>query len=273
MCTATDFILCFRTVTRTNIPGNKELDGEAVLRIATSLCIMLINNDEDAVHQFLNTSPTSLFLNRLVDSKQLPYCVIPDEYDYDDDDRYYLSPLYITIKHGSFSLMTRMIEFGVSLQELSSYGENALHALCYSKVDSVAKYVYLIRRDRTLIASVDINGSGPIRNAAMAGQDIILTILPSMPTEVGGAGHSHHASLKWETVTGQGRTSHGLINNVDDVNSKDKDGYTHLMLSAKRGYAACVSLLLRRGADVCLTNGRYEDALKLARRNNKTGTS
>ena len=272
MCTETDFFLCFRTVSRTNIPGNKKLDGEAVLRIVTSLCIMLINNDEAAVHQILKTSPTSLFLNRLVDSKQIPYCTTPDEYD-GDDDRYYISPLYITIKHGSFMLMTRMIEFGASLQKLSNYDENALHALCYSKVDSVAKYVYLIRRDRTLIASVDKNGSGPIHKAAAAGQDIILKILLSIPTEVGGAGHSHHTSLKWKTMTGQGRTSHGLINNVDDVNSKDDNGNTPLMLSARRGYAACVSLLLRRGADVCITNLINGNALDLARRNNKTGTS
>ena len=122
----------------------------------------MINNDEAAVHHFLNINPTTLFLNRLVGSKKIPYCTNPDEYDDDDDDddddndddddddddddaaddddndRYYLSPLYITIKHGSFSLMTRMIELGASLQKLSNYDENALHAVCYSKVDSVA---------------------------------------------------------------------------------------------------------------------------------------
>ena len=120
---------------------------------------------------------------------------------------------------------------------------------------------------------MDIHGSLPVHTAAVTGQDIILKRLLSDQTEVGGAGHSHHTSLASETMTGQGRTLHSLINHVDYVNSMDKNGNTPFMLSAKRGHVACVYLPLRHGSNICLKNSRGRTALDFAQKYDKTGTS
>jgi RNA polymerase primary sigma factor len=51
----------------------------------------------------------------------------------------------------------------------------------------------------------------------------------------------------------------------DDVNARDSNGMTPLMLAASKNKAAICALLLSRGADLGLADSHGRDALALAR--------
>ena len=262
-------MLCFRSASYVSTTEQQELDEADRLRLSTSLCMALINNDEAAAHHLLSHSSAHVFINTRVERNLIPHYTISDKIV----TRNQLSPLFIAITNSSLTLMLRIIRLGASVRRLSNCDNNALHALCYSSVDIVAKCEYLVRLDETLISGVDKYENQPIHEAAWTGMDDVLTMLLTHGAELDARGDRHRTPLAWAAKRGHVQTLRTLIKRGADVSARDKDDDTPLILSALFGYPACVYLLLQHHADISVGGSNNETAFAWAKRKHHTGTT
>ncbi|GAB4354567.1 MAG: VIT domain-containing protein [Candidatus Abyssubacteria bacterium] len=77
-------------------------------------------------------------------------------------------------------------------------------------------------------------------------------------------------ALMLAALQGHTKIARALLDNGADVNAQDDEGYTALMHAAQAGHAAIVKMLLEKGADLNLKGKDGKTALVLALENGKT---
>lgn len=78
-------------------------------------------------------------------------------------------------------------------------------------------------------------------------------------------GLTQEAILRWAAENGHGEIVQALLQKGADVNAKDAQGRTALMLAVERGHAAAVQVLLEHGADVNLKDVQNQTAAMRAK--------
>ena len=76
---------------------------------------------------------------------------------------------------------------------------------------------------------------------------------------------TQEAILRWAAENGHGEIVQALLQKGADVNAKDAQGRTALMLAVERGHAAAVQVLLEHGADVNLKDAQNQTAVMRAK--------
>ena len=208
---------------------------DSARQLSALLCQALIDNDEDCALKLLEHPRISQFINIKTKRNELQNYTLPYERGHITE----LSPMFIAITVGSFSLLKGMIAQGASLQNLTYLNDNALHVVCHSKIHSEEKCEYLIRYKKTLIDRVDIHGNQPLHTAACIGNSDICDV---------------------------------LIKNRADVNAKGFQDKTPLEMATVSNQPHCVSLLLERGANI-LARAEFEIAFETANKKGFKGIS
>ena len=130
---------------------------------------------------------------------------------------------------------------------------------------------------RLLDAGTDVNAKllydefgnplnlSPVQFAAARGQtDVLKLLLEKGAQPVNPRGNVKGDILLTAAMNGRTETVRWILDQMADINGKDGNGCTALILGAYNGHPACVSLLLSRGADAGLTDNSGKNAYQYA---------
>lgn len=202
------------------------------------------------------------------------------------------TPLILAATYGHLDLVKLLVEEGAAVNATSEYGETALMTAIYSP--EIVKF--LIEKGADINAQ-DKNGITALMNAASYGKSDVVRILIDNCADVGLKGnggetaqllaelqnHNHIVTIikaakrkrvsqkeLWEAVkNGELSTvKKALKDECANVNQRNANDETMLMIAAQQGNGDIVSLLLKNGADTNLKNKEGLTALELAKQNN-----
>ncbi|XP_066457236.1 fibronectin type 3 and ankyrin repeat domains protein 1 [Eleutherodactylus coqui] len=188
-------------------------------------------NDEDAVLKILQSGHVK------VD--------IPDKLGF--------SPLMIAAQRGYFRIVQLLIDHGADMNKENGSGKNSLILACFAGHLDVVEY---LRQQGASWESRDKGGCTAMHSAVDGGNVKLIEWMISDGCEV----DSRDSGSKWtplmrvSAVTGNTHVARRLIAAGADVNVKDKDGKTPLMVAALNNHERLVRLLIEKGADCSITN-------------------
>ncbi|XP_067670096.1 putative ankyrin repeat protein RF_0381 [Haliotis asinina] len=161
---------------------------------------------------------------------------------------YGLTPVMCAAMEGQTKVFNVLVSKGCDRSVVDDEGENILHAACYSDNVMIVKHILSWK-------SVDINSKGdhgdtPLMVAAREGNRKVFDLLVSHdcdPFEVSGGGNILHAACDSNNaVLVKDILSHGIA----DIESRDENGATPVMLAAEAGQKKVFDLLMGEGCSL-----------------------
>lgn len=159
------------------------------------------------------------------------------------------TPLMEAAVKGCSKIAKLLIAKGANVNARSVKGETALSLAMsskYSDIECLVLETPLLSAEVVSAAKPVVEGGNPV--STKASDDV-------------------ESSLK-EKCQDPTKMVKVLVDNGADVNSKDPNGRTLLMIAAIRGYTEIAKLLIAKGADVNVKSDKNETALSLAKANN-----
>ncbi|KAJ8365526.1 hypothetical protein SKAU_G00143570 [Synaphobranchus kaupii] len=163
-------------------------------------------------------------------------------------DMHGFTPLMVAAQKGFTSLAHTLVQYGADVNLKNSSGKDSLMLACFHGHLDVVKYLKECGASRT---SRDRAGCTPLHWAADGGQLPVITHLLQDDCEVDVRdGVSHWTPLmRVSAVSGNVAVASLLIGAGADVNTRDKDGKTPLMVAVLNNHEKLFQLLLENGAD------------------------
>jgi hypothetical protein len=135
--------------------------------------------------------------------------------------------------------------------------------------DNVSEVNRLIDSGADPNAGVNIHGNLPLHWAAIHGAGDAAKALIRRGADINAKNNSGSTPLLVSVLNSHSSVAHVLIDNGADVNAEDKNGYTPLMVAIYKNNVDLAEYLIKKGADVNAVNKEGNNALKLAKKNDK----
>ncbi|XP_072851515.2 fibronectin type 3 and ankyrin repeat domains protein 1 isoform X1 [Pogona vitticeps] len=172
--------------------------------------------------------------------------------------------LMVASQKGFARLAKILVEHGADVNVKNSSGKDSLMIACFAGHLDIAQY---LRSQGASWQSRDLGGCTAMHWAIDGGHCDVIEWMIQDGCEV----DAKDAGLEWTplirlcALTGKTDVATLLIDAGADVNTKDKDGKTPLMVAALNNQEELVALLLERGADPDVKNEFGKGALEMAR--------
>ncbi|XP_053244896.1 fibronectin type 3 and ankyrin repeat domains protein 1 isoform X1 [Podarcis raffonei] len=176
--------------------------------------------------------------------------------------------LMVASQKGYTRLAQILVENGADVNRKNASGKDSLMIACYAGHLDIAKY---LRSQGASWLSRDLGGCTAMHWAADGGHVDVIEWMVKDGCQI----DPKDTGLEWTplmrlcAITGKADVATTLLDAGADVNAKDKDGKTPLMVAALNNHEELVALLLERGADPDVKNEFGKGALEMARGMNR----
>ncbi|DBA04470.1 TPA: hypothetical protein N0F65_010066 [Lagenidium giganteum] len=186
---------------------------------------------------------------------------------------YGATPLIVAIANGHSEIVQLLLDAGADLGELKTPDRNSpLHEAAFRGEPEIMQQLLIkipLDSNQHMTSLVNLQnqfGNTPLHNAARTGNEQCVGYLLDAEAKVSirnvnGSLPLHHACYCEKPNIKVARL---LIEAGSDVNEQDEQGYTPLMIAAKKDQKDIVQYLLKQGADSKAKNVMGEDALHFA---------
>ncbi|XP_067685531.1 serine/threonine-protein phosphatase 6 regulatory ankyrin repeat subunit A-like [Haliotis asinina] len=174
-----------------------------------------------------------------------------------------MPPVLQSAYYGKKEVFDVLVKQGADLSVVDEYGDNILHCACHGGSVEIANHILMQN-------IVDINSKGdegmtPVLVAASEGEREVFDFLVTqgadlLVTDEDGQTILHHACHggNMEIV------NYIRIQNIVDINSKDDEGMTAVLVAASLGNREVLDFLVRQGADMLVADNDGQNILHLA---------
>ncbi|XP_043331081.1 fibronectin type 3 and ankyrin repeat domains protein 1 isoform X2 [Cervus canadensis] len=182
----------------------------------------------------------------------------------DVPNKFGFTALMVAAQRGYTRLVKILISHGTDVNLQNGSGKDSLMLACYAGHLDVVKY---LRRHGASWDTRDLGGCTALHWAADGGHcDVIEWMIgDGCEVDVVDAGSRWTPLMRVSAVSGNREVASLLIDAGADVNVKDKDGKTPLMVAVLNNHEELVQLLLDRGADASVKNEFGKGVLEMAR--------
>ncbi|XP_074153238.1 fibronectin type 3 and ankyrin repeat domains protein 1 isoform X1 [Sminthopsis crassicaudata] len=172
--------------------------------------------------------------------------------------------LMVAAQKGYLRLVKILISNGTDVNLKNGSGKDSLMLACYAGHLDVVKY---LREHGASWEARDLGGCTALHWAADGGHANIIEwmIKDGCKIDVLDTGSGWTPLMRVSAVSGNKEVASLLIDAGADVNVKDKDGKTPLMVAVLNNHEELVQLLLEKGADPSVTNEFGKGVLEMAR--------
>ncbi|XP_077992513.1 fibronectin type 3 and ankyrin repeat domains protein 1-like [Glandiceps talaboti] len=181
----------------------------------------------------------------------------------DVPDKYGLSPLMSSSQKGYLNIAELLIEYGADINLQNDSGKNALMLSCFAGHLEIVK---LLRSHGAEWDSRDKGGSTPMHWAVDSSNTRLLKwiIDDGCPADIRDKHSGWTPLMRACTLGGNPDVARVLINAGAQVNTRDHDGKTPLMIASLNGHLSLVQLLIQKGADIHVKNEFGKTAVDFA---------
>ncbi|XP_044153104.1 fibronectin type 3 and ankyrin repeat domains protein 1 [Bufo gargarizans] len=168
-------------------------------------------------------------------------------------DKLGFTPLMVAAQRGDLRIVQLLIDHGADINQVNGSGKNSLMLACFSGHLEVVEY---LRRQGASWENRDKGGCTAM-HWAVDGDNLKLIewmIADGCEVDVKDSCSRWTPLMLVSAVTGNPDVAQRLIAAGADVNVKDKDGKTPLMVAALNNHERLVRLLIENGADGSITN-------------------
>ncbi|XP_040217366.1 fibronectin type 3 and ankyrin repeat domains protein 1 isoform X1 [Rana temporaria] len=171
----------------------------------------------------------------------------------DVPDKMGFTPLMVAAQKGYLRLVKLLVEYGANVHKGNGSGKNSMMLACFSGHLDVVQY---LRTQGASWETRDKSGCTAMHSAVDGGHVTVIQWMINDGCEV----DSRDRHLKWtplmrvSAVTGNTDIARSLIRAGAEVNAKDRDGKSPLMVAALNNHEDLVRLLIESGADCSITN-------------------
>ncbi|XP_071085033.1 serine/threonine-protein phosphatase 6 regulatory ankyrin repeat subunit A-like [Haliotis cracherodii] len=174
-----------------------------------------------------------------------------------------LTPVMVAAMKGQTEVFDELVRNRCDLSVVDDLGDNILHAACYS--DNVSIVRDILSRKLVDINSKDYDGNTPLMVAAQKGNKKVFDLLVSNECDEfdvsdSGGNILHAACLSNDAVL----VKEILLRGVADIESRDEDGATPVMLAAAQGHKEVFDLLVNQGCNLNVRNSDNHNILHAA---------
>ncbi|CAD7686603.1 unnamed protein product [Nyctereutes procyonoides] len=182
----------------------------------------------------------------------------------DVPNKFGFTALMVAAQKGYSRLVKILVSNGTDVNLRNGSGKDSLMLACYAGHLDVVKY---LRRHGASWETRDLGGCTALHWAADGGHCSVIEWMIKDGCEVDAAdtGSGWTPLMRVSAVSGNQRVASLLIEAGADVNMKDKDGKTPLMVAVLNNHEELVQLLLDKGADATVKNEFGKGVLEMAR--------
>ncbi|XP_071388787.1 fibronectin type 3 and ankyrin repeat domains protein 1-like [Centroberyx affinis] len=178
-------------------------------------------------------------------------------------DKLGLTPLMLAAQKGYTRIVHKLVEYGADVNMKNGSGKDSLMLACFAGHLDIVKY---LRRFGATWQSRDMGGCSPLHWAADGGHLAIIAymIQDGCELDVRDDVSRWTPLMRLSAVSGNPAVASLLIRAGADVNTRDKDGKTPLMVAVLNNQEKLVQLLLDSGADRHVKNEFGSGAAEMA---------
>nr|XP_056706081.1 fibronectin type 3 and ankyrin repeat domains protein 1 [Euleptes europaea] len=178
------------------------------------------------------------------------------------------SALMVASQKGFGRLVEILVENGAEVNKKNSSGKDSLMIACFSGHLDIVQY---LRSQGASWETRDLGGCTAMHWAADGGHfDVVQWMIEDgCKVDVKDIGLEWTPLMRVCAVSGKSDVAALLIEAGANVNLKDKDGKTPLMVAALNNHEELVQVLLEKGADITVKNEYGKGALEMARSLNR----
>ncbi|XP_075144171.1 fibronectin type 3 and ankyrin repeat domains protein 1, partial [Leptodactylus fuscus] len=171
----------------------------------------------------------------------------------DVPDKLGFSPLMVAAQRGYFRIVQLLVDHGADINQENGSGKNSLMLACFAGHLDIVQY---LRRQGASWESRDRAGCTAMHWAVDGGNVKLIEWMIGDGCEVDVKDFCSQWTplMRVSAVTGNPDVARRLIAAGADVNVKDKDGKSPLMVAALNNHERLVRLLIEKGADGGITN-------------------
>ncbi|XP_038070828.1 fibronectin type 3 and ankyrin repeat domains 1 protein-like [Patiria miniata] len=166
----------------------------------------------------------------------------------DVPDTFGLSPLMQASQKGNIEMIETLMRYAADINAINGSGKDSLMLACFAGHLPVVK---LLRSYNASYETRDKGGSTAMHWAVDGGNVALIQSMIADGASVNqkGWGSGWTPLLRCAAMAGDPNVARVLINAGAEVNVKDKDGKTPLMIASLNGHVTLVQLLVEKGAD------------------------
>ncbi|XP_075072092.1 fibronectin type 3 and ankyrin repeat domains protein 1 isoform X2 [Mixophyes fleayi] len=183
-------------------------------------------------------------------------------------DKLGFSPLMVAAQRGFLRLVELLVDHGADINQENGSGKNSLMLACFAGHLDVVEY---LRKQGVSWDSRDKSGCTAMHWAADGGHLKVIQwmINDGCKVDVKDSGLHWTPLMRVGAITGNTDVAECLVNAGAEVNAKDKDGKTPLMVATLNNHEDLVRFLIQRGADCSITNEYGISIAKMAKAFNR----
>ncbi|XP_067653124.1 ankyrin-3-like [Haliotis asinina] len=170
------------------------------------------------------------------------------------------TPLMSAALFGKMDVYCFLMKIGADMSQENDDGENILHMACQGGNVKIVKYI--LTQNIVDINGNDDNKMTPFLLAAYHGNSDVLELLVQKGANTLAVNRKRRNSLHLSCTGGHVDAAKYVLNQTSvDINSKDCEEMTPVMLAASHGKSEVFDILMKKGADLSVTDENGDNIL------------